>query len=121
DEGDVAAHRLVDDRLRRRAESGALRTDQQLLERRGEVEAFLGLDEVVDQPDGELACGEADPLVGVPVDHVVATRMPWNTACLATADLGACRPLELEGDVLCHMAGPGALVQPLGEAALATA
>ena len=40
----------------------------------GEVEALLRPDQVVDQADGQLAGGQADPLVAVGVDDVVDRR-----------------------------------------------
>ena len=48
--------RLVEDRLRRRAERGTLGEEDELLELG--VETGLGLDEVVDEPHGELAGGD---------------------------------------------------------------
>ena len=86
------------------------------LELSGEVERRLGLDEVVDEAHGELAGRDADALLGVGVDDVVAARFA-GPARLAAADLGARLALELERDVLGHVPDPGALAQPILEAA----
>ena len=86
------------------------------LELGGEVEVRFGLDEVVDEPHRELAGGDADGLLGVRVDDVVLARLA-GAAGLAAADLGAGLALELERDVLGDVADPGALAQPIREAA----
>ena len=116
DRRDVAQRGLVEDGLRRRAERGTLGEEDELLELGAEVEGRLGLDEVVDEPHGELAGGDADALLGVRVDDVVPTGLT-GAAGLAAADLGARLALELEGDVLGDVADPGALAQPIGESA----
>ena len=61
DPRDVAERRLVQDRLGRRPEGSALGEEDQLLELRAEVEARLGLDEVIDEADGELPGGDDRP------------------------------------------------------------
>ena len=65
---------LVEDRLGRRAERRALGAQDERLELLLPVELRVGLDEVVDQAYGEPAGGEADLLVDVAVDDVVAAR-----------------------------------------------
>ena len=85
------------------------------------VEVGVGLDEVVDQPDGEPAGGEADLLVDVAVDDVVAARLALDLAGLAAPDVVADDLLQRERDVLGDVAEPGALVEPLDEAAAAAA
>ena len=77
--------RLLEDGRRRRAEGDALGLAQEGVELRREVEAVLGLDEVVEQPDRELAGGDADRLVGVAVDDVVAAAHALDRAGLAAA------------------------------------
>ena len=62
DPRDVARDRLVDDRLRRGAEGGALGAADELVALGLPVELGVALDEVVDQLDGEAAGGEADVL-----------------------------------------------------------
>ena len=74
-------------------------------------------DQVVDQPDRQLAGGQADRLVVVGVDHVVATALALDLAGLAAPHVVADRLLQLQGDVLGDVADPGALVQPLDEPA----
>ena len=74
DPGDVAADRLVEDRLGRRTERRTLGAEDERLELGLPVELRVGLDEVVDQPDREPAGGEPDVLVDVAVDDVVVAR-----------------------------------------------
>src|SRR5262249_36310261 len=121
DPRDVAADRLVDDRLRRGAERRPLRPDDERLELGVPVELGIGPDQVVDEPGGEPSGGEADVLVDVAVDDVVAARLSLAAARLATPYVVAGDLLEGEGAVLGDVAEPGALVQPLDEAALAAA
>ena len=68
-------------------------------------------DEVVDERDGDLAGLDPDRLLAVLVDHVVAAVLA-GAAGLAVADVGAGEVLELEGDVLGDVAGPGAFLEP---------
>ena len=114
DERDVAADRLVDERLRGRAERLALGLADEPLELGGEVEGHLGVvggDQVVDEADGHLAGLEADLLLAVLVDAVVLadlTRRPG----LAVAHVSAREVLELERDVLGDVPGPRPLAKP---------
>ena len=114
---DVPADRLVDDRLGGRPERGPLAADDEPLQLRLEVELRIRLDQVVDQPDGQLAGGEPDRLVVVGVDHVVAAALALDLPGLAAAHVVADRLLQLQGHVLGDVADPGALVQPLDEPA----
>ena len=116
DRRDVPQRRLVEERLGRGPERESLGEQDQPLELGSEVEGRIGLDEVVDQAHGELAGGHADALLRVRVDDVVLPRLA-GAAGLAAADLRARLALELERDVLGDMPDPGALVQPIGEAA----
>ena len=68
------------------------------------------LDQVVDQPDGELAGGEPDRLVDVGVDHVVAAVLALDLPGLAAPHVVADRLLQLQCHVLGNMADPGALL-----------
>ena len=121
DPRDVAGDRLVDDRLGRRAERGPLGLVDELLQLGGRSRSPGRLDQVVDEPDGELAGGQADRLVGVRVDDVVAAGHALDLAGLAAAHVVAGLLLELQRDVLGDVAQPGALVQPLDETAAAAA
>ena len=121
DEGDVARRRLLEDGGRRRPEGHALGLAQEGVELRLEVEAVVGLHEMVEQPDGQLAGRDADGLVGVAVDDVVAAAHALDRARLAAPRLVARQRLQLEGDVLSDVAEPGALVEALDEAAAAAA
>ena len=121
DPGDVTRDGLVEDRLRGRAERGALGPDDERLELLVPVEVRVGLDEVVDEAHGEPGGGQADVLVDVPVDDVVAALLALDLPRLAAADVVADRLLQRQRDVLGDMAEPGAFVQPLDEAAAATA
>ncbi len=107
---------LVEDGLRRGAEGGPLGAADELLELGAEVELRVGLDQVVDQAHGQPSGGEAHALLGVREDDVVAPRLA-GAARLAAPDLGTGAALQLEGDVLGHVAEPGPFVQPLDEAA----
>ena len=81
----------------------------------------LGPHQVVDQPDRE-ACRPRRPtlLVDVPVDDVVLTG-DAGAAGLAAADVVAGLLLQLQGHVLGDVPEPGALLQPLEEAAAVAA
>ena len=64
---------------------------------------------------------EADLLVDVAVDDVVATLLALDLPGLAAPDVVADDLLERQRDVLGDVAQPGALVEPLDEAAAASA
>ena len=116
---DVAAGGLVDERLRGGPEGEPLRHEDQALELRHEVEVegrVVGRHEVVDQPDGLPAGLDADLLLAVLEDHVVAAVLA-GAAGLAVADVRAGEVLELQGDVLGHVARPGPVPEPRDEAA----
>ena len=115
---DVAADGLVDDRLRRRAERAALHEGVERLERGLDVEAVLGVHDVVDDAHGELAGGSADALLEVGVDDVVAPLLALDSARLAAAHVVPGLLLQLQREVLGDVAEPGALVEALDEAAL---
>ena len=83
----------------------------------GEVEALLLLDEVVQQAHGEPAGRQADLLVGVAVDDVVDAGAALDLARLSPALVVPGLLLQLQCDVLGHVPQPGALPQPLDEAA----
>ena len=102
-------------------EGGPLAADDEALELGLEVELRIVLDQVVDQPDGELAGRQPDRLVGVGEDHVVLTADALHLTRLAAAHVVADRLLQLQGDVLGDVTQPGALVQPLHEPAAPTA
>ena len=121
DPRDVARDGLVEDRLGRRTERRPLGAQDEALELGLPVELRVGLDEVVDQPDGEPAGGEADVLVDVAVDDVVDARLALDLAGLAAPDVVTDDLLEGERAVLGDVAEPGALVEPLDEAAAAAA
>ena len=76
----------------------------------------LGLDQVVDEPDGELPGLEPNLLLAVVVDDVVLTRAP-GAARLPSAGRRAGLALELDRDVLGDVAEPRALLQTLQQAA----
>ena len=119
DERDVAAHRLVDQRLRRRPERPPFGERDQLLELDGEVEQVGRVgrrDEVVDEPDGHDPGADPDLLLAVLVDAVVEAGRPRG-AGLAVADVGAGQVLELERDVLGDVTHPRPVAQPRHEAA----
>ena len=119
DERDVAADRLVDERLRRRPERLPLGEADEPLHLRREVEEEVGIvgrDEVVDQGDRHPAGLEPDRLLAVLVDAVVLADRPGR-ARLAVADVGAGQVLELERDVLGDVAHPRPVAQPGDEAA----
>ena len=72
---------------------------------------------MVDQAYGEPAGRQTDLLVDVAVDDVVAAALALDLAGLAAADVVADGLLEGQGDVLGDVPEPGALVEPLDEAA----
>ena len=116
DPGDVAAHRLVDERLGGGPERPLLRKTDQVLQGDQEVESLLRLDQVVDQPGGELPRLESHLLLAVVVDDVVLTGGAGG-ACLAAAGRRAGLALQFDRDVLGDMAEPRAFLQPLQQAA----
>ncbi len=77
-----------------------------------------GRHEVVDEADGELPRLDPHLLLAVLVDHVVATVLAGSSG-LALAHVRAGQVLELERDVLRHVAGPGALPEARDEPAAA--
>ena len=107
----VAQARLVEDGLGRRSEGGSLGEADQLFELVGEVEGQIGLDQVVHQAHREPTGGEADALLRVREDDVVAPGLA-GAARLAAPDLGAGAALQLEGNVLGHVAEPRPVAQP---------
>src|SRR5262249_39666390 len=122
DEGDVAADRLVDERLRRGPERLSLGETDEVLELDREVEEVVWIvrrDEVVDQADGHPPGLEADRLLLVLVDAVVSTANTGG-AGLAVTDVGAGEVLEFERDVLGDVAGPRPLEESRDETAAAT-
>src|SRR4029079_7766573 len=121
DPRDVAGDRLVEDRLRGGAERGALGAQDEGLALLVPVELGIGLDQVVDQAYGEPGGGQADVLVDVPVDDVVAALLALHRAGLAAPDVVADLLLQGKGRVLGDVPEPGALVKPLDETAAATA
>jgi cyanophycin synthetase len=68
-------------------------THDELLERFVEVEARVGDNQVVDQPDGELTGGQPDRLVVVGEDHVVAAALTLYLPGLAPTHVVADRLL----------------------------
>jgi len=119
DIGNVAADGFVDQGLRRRPERLALRETNEALELAGVVEGnprIVGGDEVVDEGDGHPAGLHADRFLAVLVDDVVLPRRTCG-ARLAMADVGAGEVLELQGDVLGHVARPRPVAEPGDEAA----
>ena len=85
------------------------------------VELRVGLDQVVDEAYGELGRGQPDLLVDVAEDHVVDALAALDAAGLAAPDVVADHLLERQRAVLGDVAEPGALVEPLDEAAAAAA
>jgi hypothetical protein len=106
--GDVAGRGLVEDGLGRGAEGRPLGPEDEPLQLGGEVEARVGLDQVVDQPHGQPPGGQPDLVVAVAVDHVVLAAGA-GAAGLAPPLLAPGLALQLEGDVLGHVAQPGPL------------
>ena len=122
DERDVAADRLVDERLGGRPERLLLGEPDEPLHLRGEVEEvvrIVGCHEVVDQRHRHPARFEADRLLAVFVDAVVLTDRS-RRARLAVPDVGPGQVLELERHVLGDVAHPRPVAQPGDEAAATT-
>src|SRR5258706_10390371 len=71
---------------------------------------------MVDGGEGDLARLDPDDLLAELEDDVVAAVLAGAPG-LAVADIRAGQVLELEGDVLADMAGPGALLEPGDESA----
>jgi len=115
----VARRGLVDDRLRRRTERPALRELDQTFQLREEIEVLLGLDQMVDETNGELPRLDADGLLPVAVDHVVPAGLP-GAPRLAPRDVRTRFPLELERHVLGDVAEPGPVDEALAETASPT-
>ena len=121
--GDVAGDRLVENGLGGWAEGRSLSAAQVVVVFGLVIEFVIELvagDQVVDQPNGELAGQRADSFVEVAIDDVVDAVLTGRSG-FAPGDLVAGRPLEFQRDMLDDVAGPGALVQPLDEAAIAAA
>ena len=121
EERDVAADRLVDERLRRRPERLPLGEPDEALHLGREVEEDVGVvrrDEVVDERDRHPAGLQPDRLLAVLEDAVVLADRARG-ARLAVADVRAGQVLELERDVLGDVAHPGPLAEPGDEAAAA--
>jgi hypothetical protein len=89
------------------------------VERRGIVIDPLRRQQMADQPQREIAGGEADRLLDVAVDHVIVAARQILAARLAERHRRAHQSLQLDRDVLQHMAEPGAavLVHPPHETA----
>ncbi len=115
--GDVAGDRLVDQGLCRGAEGSALGAKQELLESDLEVELGVVGHQVVDHAHGQPARGQADRLVLVVEDDVVAPGIA-GAAGLSASRVVPDLVLQLQGEVLGDVPHPGAFAQPLGEPAL---
>src|SRR5207342_3672081 len=85
----VAAYGLLDDRLGGRAESGPLAAYDEPLQLFVEVEVWILGDQMVDQPDGQLARCQPDRFVIVGVDHVVAAMLALDLPRLSPAHVVA--------------------------------
>ncbi len=116
---DVARRGFVDDRLCGRTERPALGELDEAFQLREEIEVLLGLDEMVDQANGQLPRLDADGLLPVAVDHVVPARLP-RPSRLPARDVRSGFPLELERDVLGDVAEPRPVDQPFAEPAAAS-
>ncbi len=119
DERDVAADRLVDERLGGRPERLPFGEPDEVLHLRGEVEEGVGIvgrGEVVDQGDRHPAGFQPDRLFAVLVDAVVLADGSGG-ARLAVADVRAGEVLEFERHVLGDVAGPRPLAEARDEAA----
>ncbi len=81
--------------------------------------SFVRLDQVVDQANGELPGLDADGLLPVAVDHVVAAGLT-GAPRLAPRDVRAGLPLELERHVLGDVAEPGPVDEAFPETAATT-
>ena len=117
DPRDVAADRLLEDGCGARAEGGPLGLAQERVQQVGEVELGLGLHQVVDQPHGEPDRGLGHPLVDVAEDDVVPAGLALDLRVLPRRMSWPGLLLQLQGDVLGDVPEPGALAQPLDEAA----
>ncbi len=120
-ERDVAAGRLIEQRLRGGSEGEPLCEPDELLQLGHQVERerrVVGRNEMVDERDGQLPRLETEMLLPVLEDDVVAAVLA-RAARLAVADVGAGEVLELQGNVLGHVPGPGAVPQPGDEPAAA--
>src|SRR4029453_12915852 len=113
--------RLLHDRLGRRPECSPLTADDEMLQGLVEIEVRVRDDQVINQPDGELTSGKPHRLVVVGVDYVVAAALAFYLPGLATADVVADGLLQLQRHMLGYVAHPGALREPLHEAASAAA
>jgi hypothetical protein len=119
DVGDVAARRLIEDRLGAWAECLALGEQDEPLELAHEVDRDRWVvrgDEVIDEGNGDLAGLDPDVLLAVLVNDVVAAVLA-GAARLAVADVRAGEVLELERDVLGDVAHPRAVAEPRDEPA----
>ena len=122
EERDVAADRLVDQRLGGRPERLAFGQPDEPLHLGREVEERVGIvrgGQVVDQRDRHAARFEPDRLLAVLEDAVVLA-VRTRRARLAVADVRPGEVLELERHVLGDMAGPRAVAQPGDEPAAPT-
>ena len=121
---DVAGDRLVQDGLGRRAERDPLARPQVVVVLGREVEIVVDdgvpRHQVIDQPDREPAGQGAHRLVEIAEDDVVDAVLAGG-AGLAAGDLMTGGAFDLQGDVLDHVSGPGALDQPLDEPAVSAA
>jgi hypothetical protein len=115
--GNVPADRLLDDRLGGGTECRPLAADDEPLQLGLEVELGIRGDQIVDQPDRQLAGRQPDRLVVVGVDHVVARALALDLAGLAASHVVADGLLQLQRHMLGHVPDPGAFVQALDETA----
>jgi len=123
--GNAALLRRLHQRGGRRSQSAPLGEAHQAfefrmeVERRGIVIRPLRRQQMADQPQREIAGGEADRLLDVAVDHVIVAARQILAARLAERHRRAHQSLQLDRHVLKHMAEPGApvLVHPPHEAA----
>ena len=107
DPRDVARNGLVDDRLGRRPERTLLGETDERLDLLGKVERRLvGRDEMIDESDGKAAGLASNILVAVLEYDVVPAPFAGHAARLADVRLRAGKALQLERDVLGHMAQP---------------
>ncbi len=119
--GDVSGRRFVEDCLGRRTERLALGEENQALQLLEVVErlrGIVGIDEVVDDPDRQLAGGNPDGLLAVLEDDVVLALGTCRTG-LAVVDRRAGEVLELQRDVLGDVPDPRAVLESRDETAAA--